>query len=112
MGVQQYIKVSQDWQPKKKEKKKKKKEVTQNKTNSKRFPCWDHVYRKVKSKKSSLSLGICSKLEPRYCGPSEVLANIGPVSYQLALPANIKVHDVFHVSLLKKYMHDTTHIID
>ena len=47
-----------------------------------------------------------------YCGPFEVLANIGPVSYQLALPTNIKVDDVFHVSLLRKYMHETTHIID
>ena len=41
-----------------------------------------------------------------------MLANIGPVAYQLALPANIKVHDVFHVSLLNKYIHDATHIID
>ena len=41
-----------------------------------------------------------------------MLANIGPVAYQLALPTNIKVDDVFHVSLLIKYMHDNTHIIE
>ena len=41
-----------------------------------------------------------------------MLATIGPVAYQLALPTNIKVDDVFHVSLLRKYMHDTTHIVD
>ena len=41
-----------------------------------------------------------------------MLANIGPVAYQLALPTNIKVDDIFHVSLLRKYMHDTTHIVD
>ena len=57
-------------------------------------------------------MGRCSKLAPRYCGPFEVLTKIGPVAYQLALPPNIKVHDVFHVSLLKKYIHDVTHIID
>ena len=67
--------------------------------NSKRVQRWDRVYQKVKSKKSSLSLGRCSKLAPRYCGPFEVLAKIGPVAYQLALPPNIEVHDVLHVSL-------------
>ena len=42
-----------------------------------------------------------------------MLAKIGPVAYQLALPPNIKVHDVFHVSLLIYiYVHDATHIID
>ena len=42
-----------------------------------------------------------------------MLAKMGPVAYQLALSPNIKVHNVLnHVSLLKKYIHDTTHIID
>ena len=41
-----------------------------------------------------------------------MLAKIGPVAYQLALSPNIKVHDIFHVSLLKKYIHDATHIIN
>ena len=71
------------------------------KMNSKRVQHWDRVYHKVKSKKSSLSLGRCSKLAPRYCGPFEMFAKIGPVAYHLALPPNIKVHDVLHVSLLK-----------
>ena len=51
-------------------------------------------------------------MAPRYCGPYEVLAKIGLVAYQFTLPPNIKVHDVYHVSLLKKYIHDATHIID
>lgn len=51
-------------------------------------------------------------MSPRYCGPFEILARIGPIAYQQALPANIKVHNVFHVSLLKKYVHDATHVID
>ena len=35
------------------------------------FSVWDHVYLRVRAKKSSLKLGICAKLSLRYCGPFE-----------------------------------------
>jgi hypothetical protein len=72
----------------------------------------DHVYLKVKARKSSLKLGNFAKLAPTFCGPFEILTRIGLVAYQLALPANLRIHNVFHVSLLKKYIHDPTHMID
>ena len=54
------------------------------------------------------SLGISSW----YCEPFEILERIGLVAYQLALPLEVKFHDVFHVSFLKKYVKDIDHVID
>ena len=61
--------------------------------------------------KNSFKLGSCAKLAPKYCGPFDMLSRVGPVAYQLALPPNLKIHDVFHISILKKYVHDTTLVI-
>jgi hypothetical protein len=57
-------------------------------------------------------MGACAKMVPRYCGPFEVLDRVGSVSYRLALPPTVKENIVFHVSLLKKYAHDSNHILD
>lgn len=71
-----------------------------------------HVYLRVKPQKSSLQWQGCAKLAPRYCGPFQVLERVGPVAYKLALPSHIWVHNVFHVSLLKKYVYNPQNIID
>ena len=72
----------------------------------------EHVFIKVRPKKSSLKLGSCAKLVPQYCGPFEILYRMGQVAYQLDLPPNLKVHNVFHISVLKKYVHDATQVIN
>jgi hypothetical protein len=66
----------------------------------------------VKAKRSLLRLGSFPKLAVRYCGPFEILENIGSNAYMLSFHASMRVHDVFHVSLLKKFVLDPNHVID
>ena len=53
------------------------------------------------------------KLSPRYMGPYDVIEKIGDVSYRIALPPQLsRLHDVVHVSQLKKYHPDPSHVIE
>ena len=53
------------------------------------------------------------KLLPRFIGPFEILERIGTVAYRLALsPSMTDVHEVFHVSMLRKYTLDPAHVVD
>ena len=59
-----------------------------------------------------MRFGKKEKLAPRYIGPCEILERIGMVAYRLALPLNMsKVHPVFHVSMLSKYISDPSHVL-
>ena len=69
------------------------------------------MFIRIKLRKGILRTRLCAKLAPIYVGPFEVLVKVGSVYYQLGLPPNIRIHDVFHVSLLNKYIVDKTHII-
>jgi hypothetical protein len=43
------------------------------------------------------------KLDYCYLGPFKVIEPVGPAAYRLSLPHTLKIHNVFHVSLLSKY---------
>ena len=73
----------------------------------------DHVFLKVMPKRGVVRFGKQGKLSPRFIGPFEVFERVGAVAYRLALPSSLSgVHEVFHVSMLRKYTPDPAHVVD
>jgi len=67
------------------------------------FEIGDYVYLKVSPMRSVRRFNMEGKLAPRYIGSFRILERCGEVTYQLKLPESLSgVHDVFHVSQLKK----------
>ena len=51
-------------------------------------------------------------MSPRFIGPYEVTEKVGPMTYRLALPPDLeKIHNVFHVSMLRRYRSDPSHVV-
>ena len=64
-------------------------------------------------KRGVVRLGKRGKLSLRFIGPSEILERMGTVAYRLALPPSMSsVHEVFHVSMLRRYTPDPAHVVD
>ena len=77
------------------------------------FEVGDHVFLKVIPKRGVVRFGKRGKLSPRFIGHFEILERIGTVAYRLALsPSMTGVHEVFHVSILRKYTPDPAHEVD
>ncbi|KAL0560249.1 hypothetical protein IC582_000649 [Cucumis melo] len=82
------------------------------------FEVRDKVFLKVSPMKVSPMKGVLrfekkGKLSPRFVGPFEILERIGSVVYRLALPPSLSViYDVFHVTMLRKYITDPSHVVD
>jgi hypothetical protein len=72
----------------------------------------DKVFLKVASWKHMLRFGMKGKLAPMYIKPFEILRRIRPVAYKINLPSQLaKVHNVFHVSLLRKANIDPSRVL-
>ena len=64
-------------------------------------------------KRGVVRFGKREKLSPRFIRPFEILDRVGTVAYRLALLASMSgVHEVFHVSMLRKYTPDPAHVVD
>ncbi|KAI5339250.1 hypothetical protein L3X38_018522 [Prunus dulcis] len=101
--IKEKLKIAQDRQ----------KSYADNRSKDLEFAVGDWVFLKLSPWKGVMRFGKRGKLSPRYIGPYEITERIGSVAYRLALPAELsRVHDVFHVSMLRKYMSDPSHILE
>ena len=76
------------------------------------FSVGDLVFLKVFPMKGVMRFGKKGKLAPRYIGPFEIRSRVGEVAYRLVLPPELsRIHLVFHVSMLRKYIADPSHVL-
>ncbi|KAI3822619.1 hypothetical protein L1987_10214 [Smallanthus sonchifolius] len=99
LQIQERLKASRDCQ----------KSYADNRRKPLEFQVGDRVLLKVSPWKGVVQFGKKGKLAPRFVRPFEILERIGPVAYRLKLPTELcNVHDVFHVSNLKRCLADDT----
>ncbi|KAL6195768.1 hypothetical protein ACLB2K_031386 [Fragaria x ananassa] len=71
------------------------------------------VFLKLSPWKGVVHFGKREKLSPRYIGPYEIIERVGSLAYRLALPPELsRIHNVFHVSMLRKYIADPSHVLE
>ena len=77
-----------------------------------RYEIGEKGFLKVSPWKKVMRFGKNGKLSPRFIGPYKVIEKVGLVAYILALPPELeKIHNVFHVSMLRRYMSDLSHVV-
>ena len=77
------------------------------------FEVGDHVFLKVMPKRGVVRFGKREKLSPRFIRPFKILERVGTVAYRLDLPPSMSgLHEVFNVSMLRKYTLDPAHVVD
>ena len=75
------------------------------------FEVGDMVFLKITLWKGVIQFQKQGKLNPRYISLFKILEMIGLVAYWLELPRDLeRIHDVFHVSMLRKYILDPSHV--
>jgi hypothetical protein len=76
------------------------------------FEMGDHVYLRVSPMNGVCRFSIKGKLAPCYIGPYSIIDKYGPTSYKVELPAKLSgVHNVFHVSQLKRCLRPPTDVV-
>ena len=77
------------------------------------FEASNHVFLKVMPKSGVIMFGKRGKLSSRYIRLFEIIERVGTVAYRVFLLSSLSgVHEVFHVSMLRKFIPDLTHVVD
>ncbi|KAA0047049.1 Retrotransposable element Tf2 [Cucumis melo var. makuwa] len=101
--IRERLKIVQDRQ----------KSYTDKRRRDLQFEVGDKVFLKLSPWKRVLRFGRKGKLSPRFIRPYQILKPIGHAAYRSALPMELsRIHDVFHVSMLRKYIPDPSHILE
>ena len=88
------------------------KSYADNRRRDLQFEIGDRVFLKISPWKGVLRFGRRGNLSPRFIGPCEVVSKVGPVAYRLKLPPELsRIHDTFHVSMLRKYIPNPSHVL-
>ena len=100
--IRDRLKIAQDRQ----------KSYADNRRRDLEFEVGDMVFLRISPWKGVLRFGKRGKLSPRYIGPYRIVERIGEVAYRLELPSDLnRIHKVFHVSMLRKYIPDPSHVL-
>ena len=100
--IRDRLKISQDRQ----------KSYANNHRRDLEFEVGDMVFLRIFPWKGVLRFGKLGKLSPRYIRSYKIVERIGEVAYRLELPSDLdRIHDVFHVFMIHKYVPDPSHIL-
>ncbi|XP_008365007.1 uncharacterized protein LOC126622544 [Malus sylvestris] len=88
------------------------KSITNRHSTDRVYKVGDWVFLKLSLWKGVVRFGKKGKLSPRYIRPYQIVERVGEVAYQLTLPPELaRMHNVFHVSMLQRYVSELSHVI-
>ncbi|KAL0559142.1 hypothetical protein IC582_003732 [Cucumis melo] len=100
--IRENLRIAQDRQ----------KSYTDKRRRNLEFQVGDQVFLKLSPWRGVIRFGRKGKLSPRYIGSYQITERVGPAAYRLELPIELaRIHDVFHVSMLRKYIPDPSHVL-
>ena len=101
--IKKRMSAAQSWQ----------KSYADNRRRPLEFEVGNRLFLKVSPLRGVMQFGKKGKLSPRFTRPFEITQRVGKLAYRIALPPDlVRTHDVFHVSMLRKYITNPDVIVE